>query len=139
MEFTVPKFIEMETRIVGPFTWRQFLYIGGAGFVIFFLFLFMRYSFLFIFISIFLAALGFSFALLKIGGRPLPNLLMHFLFYTISSKIYIWKKERIITTFVYKKEKMKPKEEKTEEGIPLRIAGKSRLRDLSTQVELKTK
>jgi hypothetical protein len=139
MEFPVPQFIEMETKIVGPLTWRQFLFIGGAGVLIFFLYFIIKHIFLFIAIAIVLAALAISFALLKIGGRPLPNVLLHFLTYTISSKIYIWKKEKILSTFVYKKEKIKPEKKKTEEGLPLRVAEKSRLQDLSTQVELRTK
>jgi len=140
MEFSVPQFIEVETKIVGPFTWRQFIFIGGAGVAIFFLYFIIRHTFFFILIAVFLAAFALSFALIKIGGRPLPYILLHFLGYTISSKIFIWKKKPILSTFVYKKEKIKPKkEEKTEETLPLKIAEKSRLKDLSTQVELRTK
>jgi PrgI family protein len=31
MQFEVPQFIEIEDKIFGPFTWRQFLYLGGGG------------------------------------------------------------------------------------------------------------
>ncbi len=140
MEFSVPQFIEMETKIVGPFTWRQFIYIGGAGVIIFFLFFVIKQFLFFIMISIFLATLAFSFALLKIGGRPLPNVLVHFLIYSFSSKIYIWQKKSVISTYVYKKEAAAPKKkEETKKGHPLKITAKSRLKELSTQVELKTK
>ena len=30
MRFEVPQFIEIEARIFGPLTWRQFLYLGGG-------------------------------------------------------------------------------------------------------------
>jgi len=140
MEFSVPKFIEMETKIVGPFTWRQFIFVGGAGVLIFFLYFIMKHIFMvFIIVAIILAVLSLSFALIRIGGRPLPNVLFHFLTYSISSKLFIWQKKKILKTFVYKKEKIKPKIEKAEEAPLLKVAEKSRLKDLSTQVELRTK
>ena len=139
MEFSVPQFIEMETKIVGPFTWRQFIFIGGAGIIIFFLYFLIKLFIVFIIISIILAVLAFSFALLKIGGHPLPSVLVYFLIYTLSSKIYIWKKEPIVSTFVYKKERVRPKKEEKEEGLPLRVGGESHLQDLSKQVQLGTK
>ena len=33
MRFEVPQFIEIEDKIFGPLTWKQFIYLaGGAGF-----------------------------------------------------------------------------------------------------------
>jgi len=32
MRFEVPQFIEVEDKIFGPFTWKQFIYLmGGEG------------------------------------------------------------------------------------------------------------
>ena len=32
MRFEVPQFIEIEDKIFGPFTWKQFVYLaGGVG------------------------------------------------------------------------------------------------------------
>ncbi len=31
MNFQVPQFIEHEAKIVGPFTLKQFMYVGAAG------------------------------------------------------------------------------------------------------------
>ena len=30
MRFEVPQFIEIEDKIFGPFTWKQFVYLGGG-------------------------------------------------------------------------------------------------------------
>ncbi|NCT02072.1 PrgI family protein, partial [Candidatus Parcubacteria bacterium] len=30
MRFEVPQFIEVEDKIFGPLTWRQFLYLSGG-------------------------------------------------------------------------------------------------------------
>ena len=143
MEFPVPQFIEMETKIVGPFTWRQFLFVGGAGTIIFFLYFVLKnlqVSFLvFVIIAIILGVLAFALAFVKVGGRPIPTVLISFITYSVSSKIYLWRKKPIESVLVYKKEKVVLKKEKPEERSTLMVTGKSRLRELSSQVELKTK
>ena len=140
MEFSVPQFIEMETKIVGPLTWRQFIFVGGACVAIFFLYFFMKNIFvIFIIVSAVLLISSLGLAFLKIGGHPLPTVLFNFVVYSLSSKIYIWRKESIMKTFVYKKEKIKMKKKEVERGPSLRVADKSLLKDLSTQAELKTK
>jgi hypothetical protein len=35
MRFEVPQFIEIEAKIVGPLTWKQFVYVaGGVGLLV---------------------------------------------------------------------------------------------------------
>lgn len=139
MEFPVPQFIEMETKIVGPLTWRQFIFVGGAGTIIFFLYFIIKHFYLFLAIAFVLTVSSIGLAFVKIGGHPLPSVLMNFITYTLSSKLYIWKKKPIRAKLVYKKEKVRIKKEKPEEGPVLKVTGKSHLKELSTQVELKTK
>lgn len=143
MEFPVPQFTEMETKIVGPFTWRQFIFVGGAGAIIFFLYFILKnlkVSFLiFITVAIILTVLAFALAFIKVGGRPIPSVLFNFIIYSVSSKLYLWRKKPITSALVYKKEKVVMKKEKPEERPTLMVTGKSRLKDLSNQVELKTK
>jgi len=140
MEFPVPKFIEMETKIVGPLTWRQFAFVGTAGVIIFFLYFILKQRFLiFIIISLILGVSAIGFAFLKVGGRPLPSVLINFVFFNVSSKIYTWKRKSIEPRLVYKKERVKAKKEKKEPAALLKITKQSRLKELSTQIELKTK
>lgn len=139
MEFSIPQFIEMETKIVGPFTWRQFIFLGGAGIIIFFLYFILSNFYLFLVIAFILTVLAFGFALIKIGDRPLLSVLISFVFFNISSKVYIWRRKQTEPRLVYKKEKIKAKKEKAEPAVLLKITKQSRLKDLSTQIELKTK
>lgn len=139
MEFSVPQFIEMETKIVGPLTWRQFIYIGGAGALIFFLYFIIEYFYLFLVVAIFLFASAASLAFLKIKGHPLPTIIVNFFLFSLSSKLYIWRKKPIKAGLFYRKEKIRFKKEKPEESVLLKITKESRLKDLSTQIELKTK
>ena len=48
MEYQVPQFIEVEDKIVGPLTLKQFIYIAGAGglCVVFFVYLPILFAFL---------------------------------------------------------------------------------------------
>lgn len=136
MRFTVPQFIEYEAKIVGPLTFRQFVYIGIAGAICFILYFSVPFSMFLI--ACFVLGIGaLSLAFLKIGGRSLPVILTNFLRFSLTPKMYIWrKKEQLVT--VFKKEEAK-KEEKTEEELPLKIAEKSQLKKLHTQIETKTK
>src|SRR3989344_169265 len=95
MRFTVPQFIEHEAKIVGPLTFRQFIYIGLAGGLIFiFYFTFGKKApLIFLLISIILFVLAAAMAFVKIGGRGLPTILMNVFKFSVSPKMYIWKQK----------------------------------------------
>jgi hypothetical protein len=135
MQFQVPQFIEKEAKIVGPLTFKQFLYLGAAGVVVFFLYFYLATKSLlaFVLITIFLGIGALAFAFLKIGGQPLFSILLKFLNFSFSSKIYLWKKKAIPPRIIKKEEKLK-KEEPSGEPI-LKVAEKSQLKKLSTQIE----
>ena len=135
-QFTVPKFIEHEAKIIGFLTWRQFIFVGIAGAICFALYFTLGKTnfFLFVLISALLMAGGFALAFLKSGGRSLPVVLKNFFSFSMSPKIYLWKK---------KGGNLPPKiiekaPEKEEEEVPT-VAGKSRLKNLSKQIETKNK
>ncbi|PKM91084.1 hypothetical protein CVU82_03445 [Candidatus Falkowbacteria bacterium HGW-Falkowbacteria-1] len=68
-QFTVPQFIDVEPKIIGPITARQFLIFLGAA-----LFMFLAFKTLdftgFVLVSVFIFAVSGTFAFLKINGRP---------------------------------------------------------------------
>ena len=129
MEFIVPKFIERELKIVGPMTFKQFVFVGLAGaicFVIYYLYRPFFWPSLIIF-----GGGGAALAFLKIGGRPLPTILLNFFKYNLSPKLYIWKRKKIPVYYP-------PLPIKKKEGeSPLEIGGGSELKRLKTQVETK--
>ena len=68
-QFTVPQFIDVENKIIGPLTTRQFLIILAAAIIIGISYKLFDFSlFLTISIVVFLIAVLFSFV--KINGRP---------------------------------------------------------------------
>ena len=92
MRFQVPQFIEVEDKIVGPFTFKQFIYIaGGAGMCVL-LITFLPKFIAFILcipVAVFAAALAFY----KVNDKPFINSVEAFIKFHSGSKLYIWKKE----------------------------------------------
>lgn len=95
MRFQVPQFIEVEDKIFGPLTFKQFLYIlGGAGlsFIIWSIFKNIIGNFLAIILVIPVAALFGAFAFYKIQPRqPFIETVQNALNYYLNPKLYIWK------------------------------------------------
>src|SRR3989339_1816305 len=91
MQFKVPQFLEIEDKIFGPFTFREFVYLaGGAGLC------FTLYKLLGLLwgsLPILIVA-GFSLLLTfyKPNNKPFINMLGSGLNYFTQSKLYIWKK-----------------------------------------------
>jgi len=134
MRFTVPQFIEYESKIVGPLTFKQFLFVGSA-FVICFIvkFAFPTISFLnFILICLVVGGLGVALAFLKINGKSLPAILVDFLNFNISTKKYLWQKKD--TPIIMVKETRPGKKETADEPL-LRIVKKSRIKNLYNRLE----
>lgn len=92
MRFQLPQFIETETKIVGPFTLQQFLWVaGGAAFV--FLFYTLVKGILFLVFAIPVAGIFLAFAFLKIDGVPLIVYASYSLSYFTNPKKYIFNKD----------------------------------------------
>ena len=87
----------------------------------------------------FVVGLGFIFAFAKIEGRNLLTVLTNFFTFSISSKLYVWQKTRIKPKIALKKEKITVEKEEVDKVSSLKISKKSKLRDLSTQIETRTR
>jgi len=92
MQFEVPQFIEIEDKIFGPFTWRQFLYLGGGvgmGVVLFFTTPFW----VFLLIGLPLAVLAGALSFYPVNNRPFSFFLEALIGYFKGQKLYLWKKK----------------------------------------------
>jgi hypothetical protein len=92
MEYQVPQFIEVESKIVGPLTMKQFIYIAGTlGLCIVF---FSYLSFLFaVLLSLPVVAFGAALAFYKVNGKSFVDMLEAGFNYYTGSKLMIWKHE----------------------------------------------
>lgn len=91
MQFKVPQFLDIEDKIFGPFTFREFVYLaGGAGLC------FILYKLLGLILGIIpiLIMAGFSLALTfyKPNNKPFINIIESGFKYFTQNKLYIWKK-----------------------------------------------
>jgi len=136
MEFTVPQFIEKEAKIVGPFTFKQFIFVGTAGGISVFL-----YFTLPLFISVILiiilmgAALALSFV--KIEKTSLPEYIANFFIFLFRPKVYLWKKKTGAPKFLKKERAMVKELTKKEKTGELKVSRGSRLDELFTKLETK--
>lgn len=91
MRFEVPQFIEIEDKIIGPFTWKQFVYIAGGlglGFVLFV----TAPLLVFVLIGIPLAILGGLLAYYPVNNRPFSVFLESVVTYYQRKRLYYWRK-----------------------------------------------
>ena len=90
MEYQVPQFIEVESKIVGPLTLKQFIYIaGGVGLcVLFFVYLPIVFAFL---LSAPVAALAVALSFYKVNGKPFVQVLEAGFNYYTGAKFFLWK------------------------------------------------
>ncbi|MEX0934751.1 MAG: PrgI family protein [Candidatus Paceibacterota bacterium] len=92
MRFYVPQFIDVEDKIFGPLSFKQFAYlVGGAGAAYLFYALFPIY----IAIVPMLAVIGLAIALAfyQVNNKPFIHILQSALRYFTGKKLYVWKKE----------------------------------------------
>lgn len=93
MKFQVPQFIEVEDKIFGPLTFKQFLYLlggGGGGFLLFAI----LPTFIGLPLAVLWAGLGVALAFYKINNRPFILFLEAAFRYMMEKKLYIWKREQ---------------------------------------------
>ncbi len=93
MQFPVPQFTDVEDRIIGSLTLKQFGIVFGAGVVIF-----LGYSatksilvVIFLFVLFGLPAIVLAFA--KINGRPIYNSIGYFINLFMSPKVLVFHKQ----------------------------------------------
>ncbi|HRH22055.1 MAG TPA: PrgI family protein [bacterium] len=76
-QFTVPQFIDVEDKVVGPLSVRQFLTLLGT-FGLCFLFYKIFVFTVFVILTVIAVGIGASFAFVKISGVPLHYFLVNF-------------------------------------------------------------
>lgn len=95
MRFEVPQFIDIEDKIFGPLTWRQFLYLGGGVGMAVVLFLTMPFI-VFALLGLPLGLLAGALAFFPVNNRPFSYFLESMFNYIMGQRLYIWKKKEDI-------------------------------------------
>jgi hypothetical protein len=91
MQFQVPQFLDVEDKIIGPFTLKQFLYlIGGVGLA------YMAWRFipyLGLLLGMGFLGLGGALAFYRPNQKPFVYLIESAFNYIVSSRLYVWKRK----------------------------------------------
>lgn len=124
MQYQVPQFIETEDKIVGPLSLRQFIYVGvgvGLSGMLFF----VLQTWLWVILSAILVGGAIAISFIKIGGRPLANVLLSAFYFYWNPQTYVWQPEHPVITPAH--------EEKHEENKPPKTPGFSIEKFLATK------
>ncbi|MBU6491076.1 PrgI family protein [Patescibacteria group bacterium] len=90
MEYQVPQFIDVEDKIVGPLTLKQFIYLAGGGGLCVILFVSLP-TLLALLFSAPIAGLAFALAFYKVNGKPFIEVLEAGFNYYSGGKFFLWK------------------------------------------------
>lgn len=129
MQYQVPQFIEVEDKIFGPLTLKQFIYVAGSlgtGFV--------AWNFLpgvlAVPIALAVVALGLALAFIKVNKKPLIVILEAGFMYLIRRKLYLWKAER------EKKKAQKSASDLPPAEVTVPALSENKLKDLSWSLDI---
>jgi len=92
MRFEVPQFIEIEDKIFGPFTWKQFVYLCGGIGVAAVTFL-ATPIYIFALVGIPASGVAFLLAFYPVNNRPFSIFLESIVSFYNSNRIYHWRKK----------------------------------------------
>ena len=96
MRYEVPQFIEIEDKIFGPLTWRQFLYLGGGLGMAVVIFLTLPFI-IFAIIGVPLALLAGALSFYPINNRPFSFFLEAIVAYISGERLYLWRNKKEVT------------------------------------------
>ncbi|HEY4493516.1 MAG TPA: PrgI family protein [Candidatus Paceibacterota bacterium] len=89
MVYKVPQFIEVEDKIFGPLTFKQFLYLAGGAGACFILWTFLP-KFIAILLILPVGAFALALSFYRVNNRPFVVLVESFLRWQLSGRLYLW-------------------------------------------------
>ncbi len=131
MQFQIPQFTEIEDKIIGPLTLKQFLYLLGGAIIIYILFKLFNFI-VFLLLAIPIAAISLALAFVRINQQPLSFSLKHFFRFMKKPDFYVWKR---------------PEPQKTKEKLPeiikkepvqskRRVIPREKLQEINWKIEI---
>ncbi len=135
MQYSVPQFIDVEDKVVGPFTGKQALFlILGFG-VLLILFTFLQF-FIFIIMAIPVIVIALAFAFWKPKGFSVSQWIGNIISFYTTSHLYIWRREPDSRMFKQTQRKQTAKEVQIIPVSRNRIKELAWLLDTSTSVNM---
>lgn len=129
MQFKVPQFIDVEDKLFGPLTFKQFAYLGGGAGMVYIVFRFLP-GFLAIIIGLPIVLFSLALAFYKINGKPFIFIVNAWITYKLQNKLYLWKKSEPKKI----EKKFNPESDDIKNFIPK--LSNSKLKDLSWNLDV---
>jgi hypothetical protein len=89
MRYELPQFINIQDKIFGPFTFKQFVYLAGGGAISYTLWQILPTVFAII-VIIPIVGLALALGFYKVNGRPFIHMLYAATTHALKSKFYLW-------------------------------------------------
>ncbi len=131
-QFVVPQFLDVETKIIGPVTMRQFLIMIGVVLVEALLYKLILNIFALLAVGLPVLAIGIVFAFVKVNGQPFHFIVLNMVLTFRRPMVRVW--DKALTTGQIKARLKKEKKEKEIPPPTKRKVPKSRLSELSLVV-----
>lgn len=132
MRFQVPQFIEVEDKIFGSLTLKQFIYLAGGGGLSFVIFRILDSLVLSALPIIIIMSFSASLAFYRINNKPFIYIVEAAFKYYFANKLYIWKKEENV-----KAQSSDEQEVKKYASVMVPKISDSRLKDLTWSLDIK--
>lgn len=132
MQFQVPQFIEVEDKIFGSLTLKQFIYLAGGIGLSVVLFIYLPFKLLAVVLILPIMAFSLALAFYKINGKPFLDIVESSFYYYFGNKLYIWKKAEKKTETTMAEEMQKAKS-----MIKVPKMSESKLKDLTWSLDIK--
>lgn len=129
MQFSVPQFIDVEDKIVGPLTGKQTIYLILGGGILLLAFTFFNIIFAIV-ISIVVAPLTLAFAFYRPKGISLSSYAGNVLEYFTTNHLYLWMRDPTMTMYKMVQKKHIVVAEESVKHVP-----RSRIRDLANLLD----
>lgn len=128
-QYQVPQFIEVEDKIFGPLTLKQFIYLAGGGGVCLMFFTLLPLWLTFV-LSVPVVAFCVALAFYQVNGRPFIVAIEHAVGYFFGTKLYLWKQRQAKAAAAANQAAAAP-------AAPIPTLSQSRLKDLSWSLNIK--
>ncbi len=128
MQFQMPRFLDIEDKVIGPLTFKQFIYLfGGLGFS-YISIKYLGWTFGLPFALIF-GGLGIGLSFWKPNNRPAVTMLQAFLRHYTKSRMYVWQRPT-------KLERMKTVDKKEEVTRDIKTLDRSKIEALAWSLDV---
>jgi len=132
MQFTVPKFLERETKIALGLTFKKLAILGCLGMLLFILKFFMPKGLWYV--VVFLAVGGFFFFnFVRVGGQNIFELVVNSFQFFFMARTYTWTRREGASPI---KIVRKQTEEKVAKASPLKFSPESHLLGLRSKIDV---